>query len=414
MATAIILPKLDEAMLTGKIVKWLKDEGSLVQKGEGIVQIETEKVTFEIEAEESGILSKIMAKEGEEVCVGAVIGYIAQPGEKIPESAILAAAATETARIQAFATETRQEIHAKAFPTPPQGRVMRVSPLAKRIAQEHGVDVTVLKGTGPGGRIVKEDVLQAIEQNKVATTPAIHEGRGLAAEQVVPLSSMRKVIARRMTESFQSPHFYLTVEVEAQQLMKTNEQLVPLMEKKIGIRSTITDWLIKMVAKALEDNPSMNCAYVDGSVKLFSQIDIGLVVSIEGGLVVPVIRQANRSSLAEIAQARAELVKRARENRLNISEMKGSTFTISNLGMYGIDQFSAILQPPEAAILAVGRILDKPVAREGQVVVRPMMTMTLSIDHRVLDGVIGAQFLDSLKNYIENPALMMLKFSIGL
>jgi pyruvate dehydrogenase E2 component (dihydrolipoamide acetyltransferase) len=245
-----------------------------------------------------------------------------------------------------------------------------------------------------------------MEENKVAVARPTREEVELAEEQVASLSSMRKVIARRMTESFQSPHFYLTVEVETQELMKTNKQLVPLIENKIGIRSTITDLLIKMVAKALEDNPSMNCAYFDGSVKLFKRIDIGLVTSVEGGLVVPVIRQANRKSLTEIARARAELVQKAREGKLSMAEMKGSTFTLSNLGMYGIDQFSAILQPPEAAILAVGRIADKAVVRDGQIVIRPMMTMTLSIDHRVLDGTIGAQFLKSLKDYIENPALM--------
>jgi len=219
---------------------------------------------------------------------------------------------------------------------------------------------------------------------------------------------MLKVIARRMTESFQSPHFYLTVEVDTQELGKTRKQLMPPIESKIGIRLTVTDLIIKMVAKALEDNPSVNCAYVDGAMKLFKRIDIGLVTAVEGGLVVPVIRQANKKSLAEIAQARAELAQRARDRKLSMEEMRGSTFTISNLGMFEIDQFSSILQPPESAILAVGRIADKAVVRDGQIVIRPMMTLTLSIDHRVLDGVIGSQFLQSLKNYIENPLNMRL------
>ncbi|MCX6008848.1 MAG: dihydrolipoamide acetyltransferase family protein [Chloroflexi bacterium] len=406
MATAIILPKLDEAMRTGKIVKWLKKEGDLVKKGEGVVQIETEKVTFEIEAEGSGILGKIMAQEGEELPVGTIIAYIIQPGEKVPEAPVLVATAREAARTQKPVTVPKEEARAKVFEAPTEGRAIKASPLAKRIAREHNIDITSIRGTGPSGRIVREDVLRAMEESKVAVARPTREEVELAEEQVASLSSMRKVIARRMTESFQSPHFYLTVEVETQELMKTNKQLVPLIENKIGIRSTITDLLIKMVAKALEDNPSMNCAYFDGSVKLFKRIDIGLVTSVEGGLVVPVIRQANRKSLTEIARARAELVQKARERKLSMAEMKGSTFTLSNLGMYGIDQFSAILQPPEAAILAVGRIADKAVVRDGQIVIRPMMTMTLSIDHRVLDGTIGAQFLKSLKDYIENPALM--------
>ena len=406
MAIAIILPKLDEAMLKGKIVKWLKKEGESVKKGEGIVQIETEKVTFEIEAEESGVLGKIMAKEGEELPVGTIIAYITQPGEKVPEALELVAVAREGAGVQEPATAPMEEARAKVFEAPTGGRATKISPLAKKIAREHNIDITSIKGTGSSGRMVREDVLRAIEESKVAVARPTREEVELAEEQVVPLSSMRKVIARRMTESFQSPHFYLTVEVETQETMKTNKQLVPLIENKIGIRSTITDLLIKMVAKALEDNPSMNCAYSNGSVKLFKRIDIGLVTSVEGGLVVPVIRQANRKSLTEIARARNELVQKAREGKLSMAEMRGSTFTISNLGMYGIDQFSAILQPPEAAILAVGRIADKAVVRDGQIVVRPMMTMTLSIDHRVLDGTIGAQFLQSLKDYIENPALM--------
>jgi len=219
----------------------------------------------------------------------------------------------------------------------------------------------------------------------------------------VPLSSMREVIAQRMMESFQTPHFYLSVEVDTQGLGKTRNQLIPIIESKTGIRLTLTDLIIKITAKALEDNPSLNCSYTDGGVKLFKRIDIGLVTAVEGGLVIPVIRQADKKSLAEIAQARAELVQKARERTLSKEEMKGSTFTISNMGMFEIDQFSAIIQPPEAAILAVGRIADKPVVRNGEIIVRPMMTLTLSIDHRVLDGAMGAKLLQSLKHYLENP-----------
>ena len=238
---------------------------------------------------------------------------------------------------------------------------------------------------------------------KAAAAQPLPEEPGLAEEEVVPLSSMRKVIARRMAESFQVPHFYLTIEVDSGEFEETRQRLVPLTEKDTGIRLTATDLIVKMVAKALEDNPAANCAYVDGSVRLFKRIDIGLVTAVEGGLLVPVIRRANEKSLAEIAQAKAELSQRAKDGNLSLVEMRDSTFTISNLGICSIDQFSAILQPPEAAILAVGRLADKAVVRDGQIVIRPMMTLTLSIDHRVLDGAIGAQFLKSLKNYIENP-----------
>lgn len=394
MAIAIILPKLDEAMLTGKIVKWIKKEGDRVEKGDVILEIETEKVTFEIESEGSGLLSKLMAQEGEDVPVGKTVAYILQPGEKMPE-------------VQESTPAVEIKSGVEATEVPVEIRKVKISPVARKIAREHNIDFATVKGTGPGGRIIREDVLKAVEESKVPAIQPVQPQPESAEEQVVQLSSMRKVIARRMTESFQSPHFYLTVEVETQELSKTNRQLIPIMERKLGIRSTITDLIIMMTAKALENNPPMNCSYIDDSIRLFKQIDIGLVASVEGGLVVPVIRQANKKSLEEITRTRADLVKKARDGKLTMAEMKGSSFTISNLGMYGIDQFSAILQPPEAAILAVGRIADKAVVRDGQIVIRPMMILTLSIDHRVLDGVVGSQFLQSLKSYIENPVLCL-------
>jgi len=396
MAVAIIFPKLDEAMRSGKIVRWVKNEGDWVEKGEVILEIETEKTAFEIEAEVSGILSKMMAKAGDEVLVGATIAFILQPGEEAPEVP------------EPVVVRTNGEKQVETPKVTKETKAIKASPLAKNIAKERNIDLSLVAGTGPGGRITKEDVLRALEAGKAVTVPAAREEPELAEEEIVPLSSMREVIARRMMESFQTPHFYLTVEVDAQELGETRSQLIPITESKTGIRLTLTDLIIKIVAKALEDNPSLNCSYVDGAVKLFKRIDIGLVTAVEGGLVVPVIRQANKKSLADIAQARAELVQKARERTLSKEEMTGSTFTISNLGMFEIDQFNAILQPPEAAILAVGRIADKAVVRNGEILIRPMMALTLSIDHRVLDGALGARFLQSLKNYIENPFNMLL------
>jgi pyruvate dehydrogenase E2 component (dihydrolipoamide acetyltransferase) len=393
MAVTVILPKLDEAMLTGKIIRWMKKEGDWVENGEGILEIETEKVTFEIEAEESGILSKIMVQAGDEVPVGVTIAFILQPGEMAPE-------------VPEPVVRAEGEVEAEVPKLTREAEAIKASPLAKSIAKEHNIDLSLVAGTGPGGRIGKEDVLQALEESKVITTQSAREEPELVKEEIVPLSSMRKTIAKRMTESFQTPHFYVTVEVDTQELGKTRKQLVPLIESKIGIRLTVTDLIIKMVAKALEDNPSVNCTYVDGAVKLFKRIDIGVVSAVEGGLVVPVIRQANKKSLTEITQAKAELVEKARNRKLSMEEMRDSTFTISNMGMFEVDQFSAILQPPEAAILAMGRIIDKVVVRNSEIVIRPMMTLTLSIDHRVLDATAGANFLQSLKNYIENPINM--------
>ena len=398
MATAVILPKLDEAMLTGTIVWWMKDEGDWVEKGESILEIETEKVTFEIEAEESGILSKVVAKEGDEVTVGTVIALILQPGEEAPDvpEPVVVPKGEAPAAVPAAPVEVPEPLK--------EPRDIKASPVARRTAREHGIDIATVMGTGPGGRIVREDVLRAVEESKAVAAQPVQEEPGLAEEEVVPLSSMRKVIARRMTESFQAPHFYLTIEVDTREFGETRQQLVPLIENETGIRLSVTDLIIQMVAKSLEDHPAVNCAYVDGAVKLVKRIDIGLVTAVEGGLLVPVIRRANQKSLAQIAQARVELTQRAKDGELSMGEMRDSTFTISNLGMFGIDQFSAILQPPEAAILAVSRTADKAVVRDGQIVIRPMMTLTLSIDHRVLDGVVGSQFLQSLKDYIENPA----------
>lgn len=396
MAVAVIFPKLDEAMRSGKIVRWLKNEGDRVEKGDTILEIESEKTAFEIEAETSGILSKVMAKAGDEVPVGATIAFILQPGEEAPKVA-------EPVIVRAKGKKPTEEPEVAREVGP-----IKASPLARNIAKEHNIDLSVVAGTGPGGRITKEDVLRFLEEGKAITAPAARKEPELAEEETVPLSSMREVIAQRMMESFQTPHFYLSVEVDAQELGKTRNQLIPIIESKTGVRLTLTDLIIKMAAKALEDNPSLNCSYVDGMVKLFKRIDIGLVTAVEGGLVVPVIRQANKKFLAEITQARAELVQKARERSLTKEEMSGSTFTISNMGMFEIDQFSAILQPPEAAILAVGRIVDKPVARNGEILIRPMMTLTLSIDHRVLDGALGAQFLQSMKHYLENPLNLIL------
>jgi len=401
MAVAIIFPKLDEAMTSGKIVRWLKNEGDRVEKGEAILEIESEKTSFELEAEASGILSKITAQPGDEVPIGVTIAYILQPGEKAPE---VETPVVVTAKEEKPVAETKAEAPQPAR----ESKEIKASPLARNIAREHNVELDLVTGTGPGGRITKEDVLKFVEEGGAAVVPTTREAPVGGEEEITSLSTMREVIARRMTESFQTPHFYLTVAVDAQELQKTRQQLLPLIESKTGVRLTLTDLIIKIVTRALEKNPAINCSYADGSVKLFRRIDIGLVTSVEGGLMVPVLRDASTKSLAEIAQDRAELVQKARERTLTREEMSGSTFTISNMGIYDIDQFSAIIQPPEAAILAVGRITEKVVARNGEMVIRPVMNLTLSIDHRVLDGALGAQFLQTVKNYIEEPLSLIL------
>ena len=401
MAVAVIFPKLDEAMTSGKIVRWLKNEGDHVEKGEVILEIESEKTSFELEAEASGILSNITAREGDEVPIGTAIAYILQPGEKAPE-------AKTPVKAEAKEEKSKPTARTEAPEAAPAAKEVKASPLARNIAKEHGVDLSLVTGTGPGGRITKEDVLNFVEAGGAAASPAPQKAPAVAEAETVPLSTMRDVIARRMIESFQTPHFYLTVEVDAQELQRTRQLLLPVIEARTGVRLTLTDLLIKIAARALERNPALNCSYANGSLKRFKYIDIGLVTSVEGGLMVPVIKDANNKSVAEIAQARAELVQKARERTLSKEEMTGSTFTISNMGMYDIDQFSAIIQPPEAAILAVAKVAEKVVARNGEMVIRPMINLTLSIDHRILDGALGAQFLRTMKGYIEDPVSLVL------
>lgn len=402
MATEVILTKVDHDMLEGTIVEWMKKEGEWVEKGEVLYVLETEKVTLEIEAPASGFLAKVMAKAGDTLPAGTVIAFIVGEGEPPPETPVEVKREGREDAAVATPVETSQKLEPVEEPS-----AQRVSPVARRMAKEHNIDLSRLTGTGPGGRVIKEDVLHFVEEgNVVASAPP--EAGVIAEEEVVPLSTMRGVIARRMVESFQTPHFYLTLEADAQELQQMRQQLLPVIENKTGIRLTLTDLIIKIVAGALEQNPAINCSYADGSVKLFRRIDIGLVTSVEGGLLVPVLKDANTKLLAEITQARAELVRKARKRTLTKEEMTGSTFTISNMGMYDIDQFSAIIQPPEAAILAVGKIAEKVVVRKGKMVIRPVMNLTLSIDHRVLDGALGARFLQTVKNSIERPSNLFL------
>ncbi|MDH5696619.1 MAG: 2-oxo acid dehydrogenase subunit E2 [Dehalococcoidia bacterium] len=408
MAVEVVLPLLGLGEEKGTIVRWVKSEGDRVEKGDVLFEVETEKVVTEVESPASGILRKILVTEGVEVPVSTVVAVITAIDEELPEKYLIEIAVPEAVSKPPISTEavgkSRELIEKK-----PE-REVKATPLVRKLAKEYGIDLSLVSGTGPEGRIVREDVLRAVEESKAGVAAAKPPAE--MEEKVVPLSPMRKTIARRMVESFQSaPHFYLTIEVDTKELEEVRQQLMPLVEEKVGIRLTMTDLLIKVVAKALEDCPDVNCSYVDGSVRLFPQIDIGVVVAVEGGLIVPVIRQADKLSLQQITKVRAELVDKARERRISRDEMTGSTFTISNLGMFGIDQFSAILQPPEAAILAIGRVIDKPVVLDGEIVIRPRMILTLSIDHRVLDGVSGSRFLQRVKELIEKPTLLHLEIN---
>ncbi|MBN1828313.1 MAG: 2-oxo acid dehydrogenase subunit E2 [Deltaproteobacteria bacterium] len=401
MAYEVILPKIDEAMTEGKIIEWMKQEGERVEKGTVLFTLETEKVTWEVESPAAGVLSKHLAKAGDVVTVGLVVAYILGEGEDMPQDLRKtgSSGAQQESSAVASVPEKLKIIQEEAISTDEK---IKATPLAKKIAKSLPVDLSMVTGTGPGGRIKREDVERFAESRSQLQKTETKTG------DIVALSSMRKTIARRMTESFQSvPHFFLTVEVDMEELKKVRESLLATIEKRTGIRITYTDLFIKMVARAVEDNPEVNVSWAGDALSLHHDIDIGVAVNVDNGLVVPVLKEANRKNLEEIAKNRSDLVDRARIGKLLPAEMKGGSLTISNLGMYGIDQFSPIINPPESCILGIGRMMEKPVVRNGAVIIRPMTNLTLSIDHRVLDGGSGSRFLQRISELIENPLLIM-------
>ena len=444
MPTDVIMPALEMAQETGKVVHWLKRPGDAVRKGEPIVEIETDKVTVEIEAPASGVLRDVTANEGDVVPVGRTIALIVAAGE----AAVAAAAAPVMPAASAAATG--------AIPAAPQAGgspagAVKASPLARRIAEQHGVDLGRISTAS--GRIEKADVLAYVESRKPAAAgngragrlvAASPKARRLAAERGLDLAALRgsgpggavladdvpaaarpaatparsappreaapgvgtvwRIMAERMTASWTTaPHFYLVREVNVSRLAAWLEQA----RKQTGAHVTYTDLLVKLVAAALSRHPRANASWRDGAIAQNADINIGLAVAIDDGLVVPVIHRADSLRLPEIAARRADVVGRAQAGKLRPADIQGGGFTISNLGMFGVDAFSAIVNPPQAAILAVGRIADRVVALNGQPAVQPTMVLTLSCDHRALDGARAAQFLGTLADLVEEPLALL-------
>ena len=425
MATEIKLPRLGQGMEAGTIVKWLKSEGERVEKGEPLYELDTDKVTQEVEADASGFLLKIAVTEGE-VPVGRTIAVIGEQGEALPaEPAVVGstdggAAAhvvesreEEGSRAPARDDERRRGAGAGVSPSPPApsqpeaagGRV-KASPLARRIARERGIDLAAVAGTGPEGRVVAEDVERAAATAAPTPAPVRSEPLAVADEvELEELSSMRRTIARRLTEAWQAPVFQLGVSVDMERAQAVRAKLVELHSE--GAKPTLSDLLTKVCAAALMRHRAVNALYRDTAIELHATANVGIAVAIPKGLVVPVIRSAERRSVQEIADARAELVERSRNGRLQQADLDGGTFTISNLGMFGIERFVAVLNPPQAAILAVGSVEDTVVAVDGRPTVRPRMELTLTCDHRAVDGATGAQFLTTVKAFLEEPGLAL-------
>jgi pyruvate dehydrogenase E2 component (dihydrolipoamide acetyltransferase) len=404
MPTEVLMPKLGLTMEDGQIVEWKKNEGERVAKGDILYVLETEKVTFEVEATESGVLGKILAQVGDVVPIGCVVAYMLAEGEKLSDLPDLATT------IETEAKEVR-EPSAMGRPSTAKARIsheVRISPLARKMAEQHGLDASALVGTGPEGRIVKEDVLRAIEGQKTVGGIPVAEGETIPGE-LVPLSSMRRTIARRMVESVQTaPHFWIADEADATEIKALLEQLQPEVQEESGVRLTPTDLIVMVVARALGEHPDVNAFWTEEGIRILNEINVGIATSVPGGLVVPVIRQADSKSLAQIAATRADLVARGREGKLVPDEMSGGTITLNNVGALGLKCVDAIINPPQSAILTVGKITDRAVVVEGEITIRPMMEMSLGVDHRVLDGFSGGRFLARVRDLIENRGRLQL------
>jgi pyruvate dehydrogenase E2 component (dihydrolipoamide acetyltransferase) len=417
MATKVVMEALSPTMEEGRLVKWLKQEGDAVQDGDVLAEVETDKAVMELPARSEGVLRKVLAPAGATVAVGKLVAVIAAAGEDInailaeaggppraasgpppPTSTAVAAASPRPApAAPAAPAPTATATRAPLSGTPAQGERIKASPLARRIARERGVDLAVVRGSGPGGRIIKRDLTDAVA---IAGAPAAS-----AAFEDVPLTQIRKTIARRLSESLGPvPHFFLTVEIDMERAWDAREALNALGE---DTRITLNDIIVKVVAQALVQHPECNAWWQGDFIRYFRDVHIGMAVAVDQGLITPVIRDASAKGLRQIAAEAHDLSERARQRKLKPDEYTGSTFSISNLGMLGIDEFTAVINPPEAGILAVGAVTQVPVVEHGAVAVRRRMRATMSCDHRVIDGATGAKFLQTVKRMLENPLAMV-------
>ncbi len=403
MATKIMMPKLSDTMEEGVILKWLRKEGEKIKQGEILVEIESDKADMELEAYDSGILRKIVVPAGGKARIGALIAIIGDANEDI--SAILTEAPPAEKKVQAQDPKpvppapSKTAEPAKAASVSGDGRV-KASPLARKIAQERGISLSGVSGSGPSGRIIRRD-LEGTVAGGYTPKPAGPITPGTSEE--VPLSSIRKTIAKRMAQSkTTAPHFYVTVDVNMEPAMAFREQILNATDLKISY----TDILVKASATALMQHPLVNASYLGDSMRQHHFAHIGVAVALEEGLVTPVLRNCEQKRIDQISVELRDLVERARNRKLKPDEYQGSTFTISNLGMFDVEDFVAIINPPEGAILAVGSIVERPVVHSGKIRIGHTMKMTLSSDHRVIDGAVAARFLQDLRKYLESPAAL--------
>ncbi|MBC7461313.1 MAG: 2-oxo acid dehydrogenase subunit E2, partial [Thermoleophilia bacterium] len=416
------LPRLGQGMDEGKVLQWLKAEGDSVAKGEDLYEVEAEKVNVEVEAPADGVVLKVLVGGGETVAIGTTLAWIGAKGEAIPEgdapsddaptaAAPAPAAAQALTPVAASAPVAAPAPVAAAAPAQTDTRV-KASPLARRIASERGIALDGVTGTGPDGRIVARDI-EGAQVPAAAAAPQtarapVASSAGLEGPGVerVELTSMRRTIARRLTEAWAAPAFYLTRDIDMTAANELRARMLTSVREG-ETRPTVSDILTKAAAVALRKHRDMNSHFVGDAILTFSDVHVGMAVATPAGLVVPVIRDAHMKTVKEIAADRSALVKKARDGRLHPTEFEGGTFTISNLGMMGIDEFTAVLNPPAAAILSVGRTADRAVVVDRRVVIRPIMTITLGCDHRAVDGAVGAAFLQTLAQHLEDPTSML-------
>lgn len=430
MATDVRMPKLSDSMESGVIIRWMKAPGDAVAKGEAIAEVETDKADVELEAADSGVLREITVAEGQSAAVGAVIAVLAAdgdgaaaPGQAAKPKAVAAPRPAPTAAVEAPPpAPARAERTAPrpgstnrpASPPPPpppsadgqQGQRLRASPLAWRLADEVGVDLNTVRGSGPGGRILRRDVELQVRA-PAAEAPAGEPETTPAPRAAQPISRMRLAVAKRMTEAKRDiPHFYVTAEVDMSEAMRLRES-IRRREAMPGL--TVTHLLVRGLAIALTRHPQVNASWQDGEILLHDDINIGIAVAVDEGLVVPVLHRAQTLTLGDIAAAAHQLTEKARQGRFGSEDLSGSTFSLSNVGMLDVEELTAVINPPNAAILAVGAVKPRPVVRDGQLAVAETMRATLSCDHRVLNGLEGGRFLVELKSILENPVTLLLE-----
>jgi pyruvate dehydrogenase E2 component (dihydrolipoamide acetyltransferase) len=409
MPLEIVMPKLGLTMTEGLITEWNFKEGDQVKKGDILFLIETEKVTCEVEAAQDGVLAKIVIQENETVPVGAIVGYLALAGEDpalLDIGAVEAEAAQSAADSAVVESIPDLELAASRSGTDAAqtGDRPRSTPLAKKMARKYGVDLRTVAGTGMQGRIVAADVKKAYgSKNKIRPQVTVSPDDAVG-DELVPFTGMRRAIAEKMLASkVHTAQTYMTLTVDATRIMAYREDLLPYIQEKCSVRITITDILMKITAAAILEHPVINTRWTDEGVLYLKKVHMGMAMALGEGLIVPVIRDINAKAFSQIAMDRIELIRKGRENSFLPDDISGSTFTLSSMGMFGIEEFTSNINLPESAILAVGAIIDKPVALEGKVVIRPMMKMTLSYDHRVIDGAEAGKFMRTLHSFIECP-----------